>query len=84
MLERSTRQILNNLYALLIAPLEGSLHEAGKQAFDRAGARGEKLVIVPHGLLHQIPFHALFDGERCLLERFEISYAPSACRTGRW
>jgi CHAT domain-containing protein len=33
---------------------------------------------VPHGLLHQVPFHALFDGERYLLERFEISYAPSA------
>jgi CHAT domain-containing protein len=42
-----------------------------------AGAAG-KLVIVPHGLLHQIPFHALFDGEAYLLERFEISYAPSA------
>jgi CHAT domain-containing protein len=41
------------------------------------GALG-KLVIVPHGLLHQIPFHALFGGERYLLERFEISYAPSA------
>jgi CHAT domain-containing protein len=25
-----------------------------------------------------MPFHALFDGERYLLERFEISYAPSA------
>jgi CHAT domain-containing protein len=28
--------------------------------------------------MHQIPFHALFDGEGYLLERFEISYAPSA------
>jgi CHAT domain-containing protein len=28
--------------------------------------------------LHQVPFHALFDGERYLLERFEVSYAPSA------
>jgi CHAT domain-containing protein len=44
---------------------------------DGASAPG-KLVVVPHGLLHQIPFHALFDGERYLLERFEISYAPSA------
>jgi CHAT domain-containing protein len=24
-----------------------------------------------------VPFHALFDGERYLIERFEISYAPS-------
>jgi CHAT domain-containing protein len=33
---------------------------------------------VPHRLLHQVPFHALFDGEGYMLERFEISYAPSA------
>jgi CHAT domain-containing protein len=37
-----------------------------------------KLAVVPHGLLHRVPFHALFDGGRYLIERFEISYAPSA------
>jgi tetratricopeptide (TPR) repeat protein len=74
LLERSTREILTSLYTRLVAPLRALLDEMG---FEGAGAPG-KLVIVPHGLLHQIPFHALFDGERYLLERFEISYAPSA------
>ena len=37
-----------------------------------------RLVIVPHGLLHYLPFHALFDGEQYLMDRFSISYAPSA------
>jgi tetratricopeptide (TPR) repeat protein len=36
------------------------------------------LVIVPHGLLHYLPFHALYDGECYLVQRFDISYAPSA------
>ncbi len=37
-----------------------------------------KLVIIPHGLLHQVPFQALYDGERYLIEMAELSYAPSA------
>src|SRR5262249_18233012 len=46
------------------------------------------LVIVPHGLLHYLPFHALYDGERYLVERLAVSYAPSAtlysiCRARR-
>jgi tetratricopeptide (TPR) repeat protein len=64
---------LHDLYAALVAPLEPYL-----------GARD--LVIVPHRFLHYLPFHALFDGQRFLLDRFSISYAPSAtvyylCRT---
>ena len=37
-----------------------------------------KLVIVPHDILHYLPFHAFHDGERYLIERFEVRYAPSA------
>jgi CHAT domain-containing protein len=77
LLERSTREVLASLYATLVAPVEGLLEEMGIQTSYGAGAPG-KLVVVPHGLLHQAPFHALFDGEGYLLERFEISYAPSA------
>jgi tetratricopeptide (TPR) repeat protein len=75
LLERSTRQLLSALYGLLVAPLEPLLEE-----LDAGGDPGQprKLAVVPHGLLHQVPFHALFDGERYLIERFEISYAPSA------
>jgi CHAT domain-containing protein len=70
LLERSARQVLSALHAELVAPLEPLLGEATD--------RVHKLVIVPHGPLHQVPFHALFDGRQYLLERFEISYAPSA------
>jgi CHAT domain-containing protein len=75
LLERSAREILKHLYIVLIGPVRALLDDGGLS--DGAGAPG-KLVVVPHGLLHQIPFHALFDGEWYLLERFEISYAPSA------
>jgi CHAT domain-containing protein len=36
------------------------------------------VVFVQHGLLHYVPFHALHDGESYLIDRFSISYAPSA------
>lgn len=38
----------------------------------------ERLIVVPHGVSHHVPFHALHDGDRYLIERFEISYSPSA------
>lgn len=40
------------------------------------------LVIVPHGLLHYLPFHALHDGARYLVERHAVGYAPSAALYG--
>lgn len=36
------------------------------------------LIVVPHGFLHYLPFHALDDGTHYLIERLSISYAPSA------
>src|SRR5206468_9608614 len=36
------------------------------------------VIIVPHGCLHHVPFHAFYDGSRYLIDRFEITYAPSA------
>ena len=36
------------------------------------------IAIVPHGTLHFLPFHAFFDGEQYVIDKFEISYAPSA------
>jgi CHAT domain-containing protein len=61
----ATQGHLQELYGELIAPLR-----------DRLSAR--HLVIVPHGVLHYVPFHALFDGHRYLIDSFTISYAPSA------
>jgi CHAT domain-containing protein/tetratricopeptide (TPR) repeat protein len=37
-----------------------------------------KLIIIPHGALHYVPFHALLNRQGYLIDRFEISYAPSA------
>jgi CHAT domain-containing protein len=61
----ATRSHLHGLYQELIAPLR-----------DRLGIR--HLIIVPHGALHYVPFHALFDGNEYLIDSFSISYAPSA------
>jgi tetratricopeptide (TPR) repeat protein len=61
----STRGHLRNLHRALIEPLQDRL-------------RARKLVFVPHESLHHLPLHALFDGQQYLLDRFAISYAPSA------
>jgi CHAT domain-containing protein len=56
----------------LMEPLAGALHESGATS----------VCIVPIGLLGRVPLHALswdtFDGDRCLLDDFAVSYAPSA------
>jgi CHAT domain-containing protein len=65
LLEKSARRTLFTLYEKLFEPLEKFIEDEG-------------LVVVPHGPLHGTPFHALFDGERYLIDRFEVSYAPSA------
>jgi CHAT domain-containing protein/tetratricopeptide (TPR) repeat protein len=61
----STEAHLKNLYRELIMPI--------RQLLDT-----EHLVFVPHGLLHYVPFHALHDGVSYLVDRYAISYAPSA------
>jgi CHAT domain-containing protein len=61
----ASRASLQKLYAALVAPVR-----------DRLKAR--HLIVVPHNFLHHLPFHALFDGERYLLDAFSFSYIPSA------
>lgn len=53
-------------HAMLLAPLRAAIGAA------------RRLAIVPHGPLHALPFNALWDGERHLIERYEISVVPSA------
>jgi CHAT domain-containing protein len=62
---KSTKGHLASLYQELIAPI-ADLVEANH------------LVFAPHGLLHHIPFHALFDGTSYLIDKHSVSYAPSA------
>jgi CHAT domain-containing protein/tetratricopeptide (TPR) repeat protein len=68
-LENSARRSLHRLYEMLVQPLQKYLNQVS------AGVT--PLVIVPTGILHRIPFHALHDGSNYLIETFEVSYAPS-------
>jgi len=64
-LVQSTRAHLTELYQELIAPVASRL-------------QASHLVFVPHGLLHYVPFHALYDGTEHLIDRHTVSYSPSA------
>lgn len=61
----ATESHLRDLHRELIAPLDPLL-------------KGHHLVIVPHGILHYVPFHALYSGSQSLIDSFTVSYAPSA------
>jgi CHAT domain-containing protein len=65
-LTRSAQHILQLLHQALIAPLADLL------------AGSARLAIIPHGLLHHLPFAALFDGRSYLIDQFELTIAPSA------
>jgi len=64
-LRRAANEVLQSLYKRVFLPIEGMLDT-------------ERVIVVPHGALHYVPFHALYDGKSHLVERYEISYAPSA------
>ena len=62
----------------LLTTTRAHLHEIFKELLAPAWSqlRGRRLVIVPHGALHYVPFHALFDGEQYVTD-------ACACRTRR-
>src|SRR6266850_728752 len=62
----STEVHLRELYMALIQPLEPLIGDR------------DALVFVPHGLLHHVPLHAAFDGNCYVIDRFTVTYAPSA------
>jgi CHAT domain-containing protein len=64
-LTRRAQLHLKSLYDLVLRPVEEKIGE-------------RRLVIVPHRSLHYLPFQALYDGSSYLIERREVSYAPSA------
>jgi CHAT domain-containing protein len=53
------------LYQRLFAPLTGHIQKT-------------RLIIVPYGPLHYVPFCALYDGQEYLLDRYSIRILPSA------
>lgn len=65
-LTANAQGVLKRLDDLLVVPLTADL-----DSFAR-------LIVVPHGPLHYLPFHALYDGTSYRLERHEVSYLPGA------
>ncbi len=60
------QRILQRLHFLLLEPL--SLNQREPQ----------RLVIVPYGSLHYLPFHLLYDGSEYLIEKQEVVVLPTA------
>ena len=57
--------VLRELHTLLLSPLCHLLNH-------------ERIVVIPHGILHGLPFHAFHDGVDYALSRHEFVYVPSA------
>jgi CHAT domain-containing protein len=58
--------ILNQLYEALLAPVTETL------------SRYERLILVPFGALHYLPFHLLHDGSQHLIETHEVVILPAS------
>ena len=63
---REIHEVLRALFFALLAPLEDALPPDGR------------VILVPHGFLHGLPFQAFFDGARYALDRWELLFSPSA------
>ncbi|MBW3140288.1 CHAT domain-containing protein [Ferrimonas balearica] len=59
------REPAQALYQQLLAPVEAALV-------------GQELLVVPHGSLHYLPFNALHDGRRFVVDRWATRLLPSA------
>lgn len=59
------QRILKRLHALLIQPLE-------------LKGNSRRLLFVPYGILHFLPFHLLHDGSEYLIEKHEVLILPAA------
>ncbi|MFC1591068.1 CHAT domain-containing protein [Thermodesulfobacteriota bacterium] len=57
-------KLCQDYYKNLIGPIEKKI-------------KTNKVVIVPHGVLHKIPFACLSDGTQYLAEKYDISFLPS-------
>jgi CHAT domain-containing protein len=61
----STTHHLHQLHRQLLRPLQHLLSD-------------RRLIILPHQALHYVPFHALFDGDRYVVDAHEVTYGASA------
>lgn len=62
----SASAVLADLWTLVMAPVAPLL-----------GTSGGPVTIVPHGILHAVPFHAIVGPDGPLLDRWTITVAPS-------
>jgi CHAT domain-containing protein len=62
----ATRHHLQDLHQQLVAPIRPLIPS------------GQRLIVVPHQVLHYVPFHALYDGEHYLIDDHELTYGASA------
>jgi tetratricopeptide (TPR) repeat protein len=61
---RTAEAHLSQLYRILLSRLEELLPQ--------------RIVFVPHGPLHRVPFQGLWNGEQFLVDAHEVVYSPSA------
>jgi CHAT domain-containing protein/tetratricopeptide (TPR) repeat protein len=66
---RQTKELGEVLYKRLLRPMQNAI-------------AGRDLLIVPHGSLHYVPFAALHDGEKFLMQGRALRYLPSAMLLG--
>jgi CHAT domain-containing protein len=68
----------------LMDPRQGGYKAASAEAYARlvaplaAQIKTPKLIVVPHGALHYVPFAALGDSNGLLVDRWTLRYMPSA------
>ena len=60
-------RLLKKLYDLLISP-----------AISLLPSSAGHLTIIPYGPLHQLPFHALYNGSHFLIEDYQVNYLPAS------
>lgn len=61
----AAQRVLRSLYDDLVRPVIDRLPPSGP------------IVILPHGLLHAVPWTALHDGDEALIDRYTVSLGPS-------
>ncbi len=66
---RQSKELGEVLYKRLLLPMQSAI-------------AGRDLLIVPHGSLHYVPFAALHDGEKFLMQGRALRYLPSAMLLG--
>ena len=67
-IEKNRKQFLKatrDFYRSLLGPVEG-------------GIRTERVIVVPHGVLHKVPFAALNDGKKFMVDKYSITVIPSS------